>query len=98
MKKTTALAILKKHSARLKNEFHVQSLYLFGSTARDEAGAKSDVDILVEFSSNEIGFFEFIQLKDYLELVLKTKVDLVTRDSVKKWMLAELEKDAVRAA
>jgi predicted nucleotidyltransferase len=98
MKKTTALAVLRKISARLKKEFHVQALYLFGSTARDEAGTKSDVDILVEFSSRGIGFIEFIQLKNYLELVLKAKVDLVTRDSVKSWVLADLEKDAVRAA
>jgi len=98
MRKQKILSILKKHAEKLRENFKVKSLYLFGSIARDEATSRSDVDILVDFSSKEIGFFELLELKDYLESILKAKVDLVTRDAVKEWMLASVEKDAVRAA
>ncbi len=44
------LTILAAHRDDLKR-FRVKSLYLFGSVARDDAGAESDVDLLVEFES-----------------------------------------------
>jgi uncharacterized protein len=39
-----AIARLKRHEAELK-ALGVDHLYLFGSTARDEAGADSDIDL-----------------------------------------------------
>lgn len=98
MKRQKALSLLKKNSADLRKNFHVDKLFLFGSTARDEARGKSDIDLLVEFSSQEIGLFEFVQLKEHLESILQAKVDLVTRDALKDWMLASVEKDSIRAA
>ena len=49
MKKKIALEKIAKVSREI-TEFHVKALYLFGSVARDEAEAASDVDILVEFT------------------------------------------------
>ena len=46
MKREDAIAIIKCHEAELK-ELGVLSLALFGSTARDEASADSDVDVAV---------------------------------------------------
>jgi len=48
MRQQEALAILSTHQTALKG-FGVKSLLLFGSVARDEARADSDVDLLVEF-------------------------------------------------
>ncbi len=98
MKKQKILALLKKNAGKLRSEFYVDKLFLFGSTARNETKARSDVDLLVEFSSKEVGIFEFVQLKEFLENILQTKVDLVTRDAVKDWMLASIEKESIRAA
>ena len=49
MKKQTALHLLQDHKEALRQRFGVRHLSLFGSTVRDEARVKSDVDILVEF-------------------------------------------------
>ncbi|WP_369797053.1 nucleotidyltransferase family protein [Kamptonema formosum] len=60
----------------------VKSLELFGSVARDEANADSDVDFLVEFDRPVgLGFFEG---QDYLEEILGCSVDLGTREALKE--------------
>ena len=47
--KSRILDGLRRHRQDLAARFFVKSLALFGSVARDEAGAGSDVDLLVEF-------------------------------------------------
>ena len=59
----------------------VRTLALFGSVARNEGSSKSDVDILVDFDAKK-GLFAFIDLKHYLEHLLKCKVDLVTKNAL----------------
>jgi uncharacterized protein len=98
MSSSLVLKKIRKHARELKKDFRVKEIYLFGSVARNQATAKSDVDLLIEFSSNDVGLFEFIRLKDYLESILGRHVDLVTRDALKEWMRAEIEREAVRAA
>lgn len=47
--RTQALTVLRAHRLALTRQFGVRSLALFGSVARDQTGAGSDVDILVAF-------------------------------------------------
>jgi len=67
-------------------------LAVFGSIARDEATKDSDIDNLVDFDSKK-GLFAFIDLKFYLEDLLKCDVDLVSRPALhpalKKRILSE---------
>ena len=49
MKRDDVLATLRSHEEKLRNQFFVRSLALFGSVARNEAGPASDIDLLVEF-------------------------------------------------
>lgn len=60
----------------------VARLALFGSVARDEARADSDVDLLVQFVPGEKSFGRFMALCDLLESVLHHKVELVTTESL----------------
>ncbi|MEW6669953.1 MAG: nucleotidyltransferase domain-containing protein [Thermodesulfobacteriota bacterium] len=46
------------------------------------AGERSDIDLLVRFEK-PIGFFKFVELKDYLSERLGAKVSLVTEDALK---------------
>ena len=55
------------------------SLFLFGSVARNEAKASSDVDLLVEFSQ-PVGLFTLARLQIYLEKLLGCAIDLGTLD------------------
>ena len=69
----------------------VLKAYLFGSFSRDEADEKSDVDILVEFSS-PVGI-EVIDLGNYLERILNQKVDLVSRNGIKPQYFKQIKGD-----
>ena len=89
---------IKLHEDRLRKEFSVKAMYIFGSVARGEASASSDIDVLVEFSSENIGIFEFVRLKDFLESILSKNVDLVTRDALRDSMATEVERDSIRVA
>lgn len=75
---------------------HVRSLSLFGSVARDEAGPDSDVDLLVDFDA-PVGLFEFLELKERLEEILGTHVDLVTRNGLKPQLRERILREVVRA-
>jgi len=93
MKRENVLRILSGHRQDLKN-LHVRSLALFGSVARDEATAESDVDLLVEFEGGAT-FDRYMDLKFFLEELLGCPVDLVTRDALKPRVRPEVEREAV---
>lgn len=53
-------------------------LWVFGSCARKEEKADSDVDILVRFTPNNVtGFSEYLRFEEELGHLLGRKVDLV---------------------
>jgi hypothetical protein len=82
MKRAQVIAILNKHRIILSEHYGVKSLALFGSVARDEASANSDVDLLVDFD-RPVGLFGLFALQDYLETILGCSVDLGTPNSLK---------------
>ncbi len=74
--------ILEAHKEELNQEYHVQSVGIFGSYLRGEQKETSDVDILVEFEK-PIGLIEFVRLKNYLSDLLGIRVDLVMKKALK---------------
>jgi predicted nucleotidyltransferase len=82
MKRERVIHILKEKNAELAKQFGVKSLLLFGSVARDEATATSDVDLLVEFN-RPVGYFGLFALQNHLEQLLDCHVDLGTLNSLK---------------
>lgn len=70
------IELLRREQSHLASEFGVKRMGVFGSYARAQADAKSDVDLVVEFE-RPIGF-RFFDLIDYLEQLLGRKVDLLT--------------------
>lgn len=95
MERDEALRVLSEHREELRR-FGVRRLAVFGSVARDEAGPRSDVDVLVEFDPEaHVGLFEFVRLKDYLEEVLGREVDLGTFRSLKRRMRERVLGEAV---
>ena len=82
MKRDEVTRILKAQRSRLRLDYGVQSLALFGSVARDQATAQSDIDLLVEFN-RPVGFFGLLALQDYLEKLFGCPVDLGTPDGLK---------------
>jgi uncharacterized protein len=88
--------VINSHRTSLKKH-GVKSLSVFGSVARGEATAESDIDMLVEFDQ-PVGLFEFIRLKQYLEELTGRQVDLVTPDALRPLMRADILKEAVHVA
>ena len=74
--------LLRQHLSELRRDFGVRRLAIFGSYARHEATASSDVDILVEFN-RPIGW-EIVDLHAHLEDLLGVKIDIVTPGALKR--------------
>lgn len=64
----------------------ISRLSVFGSTARGEAAALSDIDLLVEFSKAK-SLPAVVKLESELSAALGRKVDLLTRQSVSPYIL-----------
>ena len=78
----TVKNLLTKLKPELVKKYPIASIGLFGSIVRDDFGADSDVDIIVDFN-DKIGI-EFVTLADELEEKLNYKVDLVSRGGIKQ--------------
>ena len=74
--------VLKEKKPLLEKEYHVNELGIFGSYVRGEQNKKSDLDVLVSFTENP-NLFDFLDLREAIGNAVKTKVDLVTKDSLK---------------
>jgi hypothetical protein len=96
MKRDDVAKVLAGQRDRLR-AMGVKSLALFGSAARGEATAGSDMDFLVEFDGPPT-FDRYMDLKFHLEDLLGRRVDLVTPDALKPRMRPVVEKEAVRVA
>jgi predicted nucleotidyltransferase len=69
------LLLLRTHQDGWAKRFHLRRIDLFGSTARNEATATSDVDVWVEL--DPLTPFATVHLKQELEALLQRPVDLV---------------------
>jgi uncharacterized protein with HEPN domain/predicted nucleotidyltransferase len=92
MRRNEALRILDEHREELAREYSVASLDLFGSVGRDEAGPGSDIDLLVEFKGPP-RLSGLIDLRERLEAVFGTKVDLVTSGGLRPWFRERIRRE-----
>ena len=93
---TRDLRILNEHHPILQQKYHVKKIGIFGSVSRGTQRRGSDIDILVEFSQ-PIGFFSFLDLETHLGRLLKKRVDLVTKQSLKPLLRKPILNDVVYA-
>ena len=78
----------------LRERYAVRALSVFGSYARGEQTAESDLDLLVEFDEVP-GMFGFVGLAHELEDRLCLRVDLATRPMLKPRTVPHVERDLV---
>lgn len=90
-----SLALLREQLPVLKERFGVAELSLFGSTARDEATADSDVDILVSFDREPETSWGCYAAQSYLTDLFGRPVDMVERHRMRKEYLPWIEADEV---
>lgn len=96
MDRNTAIARLKAHEAELRG-MGVVSLSLFGSTARGDNRADSDVDVAARLvDDGRIGLFELAGIGERVRELLGVAVDFVSEPTRKKHLQAEIDRDRVR--
>ncbi len=96
MKRTDAIKRLKRHAHAMKG-MGVTSLYLFGSTARNEALASSDLDLFIDYDPDRrFSLLDLVGIKQFLEEELAVEVDVTTRNSLHPMLRNDIEQSAVR--
>jgi len=79
MTKAEALRKLREHADAIK-ALGATSLYLFGSTARDKASAKIDIDLFIDYDPRgRFNALDLVATKRLIEDSLRVEVDLTTR-------------------
>ncbi|MBF0624726.1 MAG: nucleotidyltransferase family protein [Magnetococcales bacterium] len=94
MKRADVMQQLARSKEHLHREFGVTRLALFGSTARDDAGESSDVDLLVAFDGPATSV-RYFGVQFYLEDLLGCPVDLVTDKALRPELRPFIEKEAI---
>jgi predicted nucleotidyltransferase len=96
MDRRTAIETIAGHADEIR-AFGVRRLYLFGSTARNEARRGSDVDVFIDLKRGaRFSLFDLMDLRDYLRKLLHAKVDVFSRDGLHRVIRPAVERDAIR--
>lgn len=77
-----------------RNEYNVSKFLLFGSYAKGKQTSQSDIDLLVDFES-VIDMFKFLELQEYLQKIFNKKVDLGTKNGLKKFVKQKILSEAI---
>lgn len=84
MKRAEAIRILQEHAEEIRRE-GVRHVSLFGSVARDSAGADSDVDLVIETAPEKpVTLFTIGPLHDLFARLLGTPVDVIDKDGFER--------------
>ena len=96
MNRADAIKKLKGHATAIR-AMGATSLYIFGSTARDEANEDSDIDLFVEYDrDSKFNLLDLVDIKLLLEAELRMEVNITTRDSLHPMLKDDIERSAVR--
>jgi len=92
--RSQGLQLLAASKPTLVTRFGLVSLALFGSTARDEAGPESDIDILVSFDGPATSE-RYFGVQFFLEDLSGCPIDLVSDKALRSELRTDIEREAV---
>src|SRR5947199_10540188 len=96
MRRDDVIARLKETEPVLRR-FGVAGLYLFGSHARDEASAGSDVDVFIDVAPGAaFGLRPYMGTFERLKQAVGEKVDYGTRKGLHPLLRSNIEREAIR--
>ncbi|MEL6356988.1 MAG: nucleotidyltransferase domain-containing protein [Bacteroidota bacterium] len=97
MDRDQVVSLLKASKPIVRDRFKVELVGLFGSYARNQHHAKSDLDLLYQpLEGASFGLAEVIALENYIkELVKVNSVDLVDRDYINPVIALEIQDELV---
>lgn len=95
MQREEAIARLKACEADIKG-LGATALFMFGSTARGEAGPSSDVDLFVDYDPERFSLVELVRLRERLSRDLGVAADLTTREGLHPRLRDAIEAEALK--
>ena len=97
MKRDEIIETLKARKADLRAHGVIHAS-LFGSVARDEQNAESDIDILVDLDpAIVVTIFDYAGVKDYVASLFPGSVDVIDREALKPRVRPRASADAISA-
>ena len=97
MRRDEVIARLKEAEPALRAR-GIRRAAVFGSVARGDNYAGSDIDILVEFEPGAEGtIYEYMRVKEFVASLFDGPVDVIDRDALKPHLRAPAERDTLYA-
>jgi predicted nucleotidyltransferase len=97
MQRDEVIATLRAHEEELRAD-GVLRLSLFGSMARDEAQAESDIDLLAAFDdARQLSLLDVIGIENRLADLLGRPVDLIEEGTLRPRVRESVSREVVRA-
>ncbi len=94
MNRLEIIGAIKKFKSENANNYGINTLGIFGSIARDEIGAESDIDIIIETETPDL--FILVHIKEELEKILHQRVDIVRkRENMNPFLKKRIERDVI---
>ncbi len=94
MTRNHILEALSKYLRARQEAMGILRLGIFGSAARDDLQAESDVDVVVELTRPDL--FTLVGIQQELENLLHRKVDIVRyRERMNSFLKSRIERDAI---
>lgn len=87
---------VKRKVTPIFKQYGVLQASVFGSVARGEAKADSDVDLVVRVGKLPFGIWSFVGLRNDLEKALQKKVDVISDASINPILEKKIKNDLTK--
>ena len=86
--------IIEREKEELLRRYKIKNIGIFGSYAKNSAKEKSDIDLIVEFEE-PVSLLGVIKAENYLTELLGIKVDLVSKEDIRKELKETILKEVI---
>ncbi len=94
--KNEVIEFLRQNRKLLTERYHISKIGLFGSFARDEQTANSDIDLIIELDDSATDIHELKNsLKQFLSNSMCRGVDIAREKYLKPYAREQIMRDAV---
>ncbi len=94
MSRQEILTVLSNYKQAFAEKSGILELGIFGSVARNEATAQSDVDICIKMKTPDA--FALVHIKEDIEKLMQKHVDIVrVREKMNPYLKSRLEEEAL---
>jgi len=93
--KEELIEFIKAHKADLLEKYGVKKIGFFGSIARGDQTASSDIDIAIEMVPTKKNLHNFLELRRFLESNLGAPVDLGIESTLKPAVRSSIKDEII---